>query len=88
MTLLAAVVGGLACGSMLGWRWRTIGLWLAVWAAMLVVQTLVVVEGDHVTDWSYWPVQAAILLVGLGLIWLGAMVRRWRTRRTLSPPAP
>lgn len=91
MTLLTALIGGLVCGAMLGWRRPTIVLWLGLWAAVLIVQTLFVVERDHVADRSYWPVQAGILLVGLGLLWLGAKLRTWRSRppvRSVSTAGP
>ena len=86
--MLAALVGGLTCGVILGWQRRTIVVWLALWATVLLVQTLFVVERDHVADWSYAPVQVAILLVGLGLIWLGATVRTWHTRRHARRASP
>ncbi len=78
MTLLTALIGGAACGYLLGWRPRAVLIWFAVWAAVLPVQTRVLVAPEHAGDWSYWPVQAAIAAVALGMIRLGAAARARR----------
>jgi hypothetical protein len=78
MTLLTALVGGVVCGYLLGWRPRAVLVWLAVWVVVLAVQTAALVAPEHVADWSYWPVQAAIVVVALGTIRLGAAARARR----------
>jgi hypothetical protein len=81
MTLATAIIGGLAAGYVFGWSRRAVAVWLAVWAVVLVVQTRFLVDPAAVADWSYWPVQAAILAVAMAMIRLGAGLRR----RRLSP---
>jgi hypothetical protein len=80
VTLLTALVGGLACGYLLGWRPRAVAVWLVVWALVLAVQTRFLVSPADVADWSYWPVQAVIVAVALGMLRVGAMVRAGRAR--------
>jgi hypothetical protein len=80
MTLITALIGGLAVGSLLGLHRKAFVVWLAIWAVVLAVQTLFLVDPDNADDPSYWPVQAAILVVGLGMIWLGAKLRARRSR--------
>ena len=84
MTLIVALVGGPACGALLGWRPRAVGVWLALWAAGLAVQTGALVAPEHVADWSYWPVQAGIVVLGLGR---SAWARRRERARRGAPPA-
>jgi hypothetical protein len=80
MTLATAIIGGLACGYLLGFGRRGFGAFLAIWAAVLTVQTLFLVPTEDVEDVLYWPFQAAILAVAVLMIWLGAKVRARRTR--------
>lgn len=80
MTLTTAIVGGLACGYFLGRRLKAVVVWLALWAVVLPVQTMFLVNPDNVDDWSYWPVQGAILVVAMGMIWLGAKLRARRSQ--------
>ena len=86
MTLLTALVGGLACGYVLGWRPRAVAVWLVVWAVVLAVQTRFLVAPANVADWSYWPVQAVIVAVALGMLRLGALVRAGRARAPGAAP--
>ncbi len=44
MTLITAVVAGLACGYFLGLRPKAFVVWLAVWAVVLVIQTIVLLN--------------------------------------------
>lgn len=78
MTLLTAIIGGVVCGYIFGMRRRAGIVWLAVWAVVLPIQTLLLVDPDNRGDWSYWPVQGAILLVAMVMIWLGARARQAR----------
>lgn len=79
MTLLTAVLLGLPLGYVVSpWR-RAFAVWLPVWAVVLTVQTTLLLDRKSVTDWSYWPVQAAILLLAVGMLRLGARLRRRRT---------
>ena len=80
MTLITALIAGPACGYLFGPRRKAFAVWLAIWAVVLFVQTRFVVPKDNVDDWSYWPVQAAILVVAAVMIWLGARLRARRAR--------
>ena len=75
MTLLLALFGGFVAGYLLGWSSRTVLLWLALWAVVLPLQTRFLVAAENVADWSYLPVQGAIVALALVLIRLGAAVR-------------
>jgi hypothetical protein len=86
MTLLTALVGGLACGYLLGWRPRAVLVWLAVWAVVLPVQTRFLVAPEHAADWSYWPVQAGIVVLALGMLRLGAAARARRAATGAARP--
>ncbi len=81
MTLITAVVAGLACGYFLGLRPKAFVVWLAVWAVVLVIQTIVLLKDGAFqwSDWSYWPVQAVILVLAMVMIWSGAKLRARRT---------
>jgi hypothetical protein len=85
MTLITALIGGLACGYLLTRRQTAIAVWLVMWAVVLPVQTRFLVNPENVADWSYWPVQAAIFGVAMGMIGLGAKLRARRSR-TSQPP--
>ena len=66
-------------------RRRALWTYLAVAAAVFPIQCLVVqAEGD--LDASYWPINAAILSIGVGLNRLGASLRA-RRRPALAPEA-
>ena len=88
MALIVALVGGPACGALLGWRPRAVGVWLILWAAGLAVQTGALVAPEHVADWSYWPVQAGIVVLGLVLLRLGAAARMRRAAGAAPPTTP
>jgi hypothetical protein len=81
MTLITAIIGGVVCGYSFGFRRKAVVVWLIVWAVVLPFQTLLLVGADSRGDWSYWPVQGAILLVAVAMIRIGAGVRAWRSRR-------
>jgi hypothetical protein len=83
MSLATAIIGGLVCGYFLGFGRRGFCVFLAVWVAVLAVQTLVVVSASDVgpprgDDRLYWPVQAIILTIAVLMLWLGAKVRARR----------
>lgn len=77
MTLITALVGGLACGYCPGRRPRAAAVWAVVLPMVLPVQTRLLVDPENGAD---WPVQAAILAVALGMIRLGATLRARRPR--------
>ena len=81
MTLITAIIGGLACGYIFGLRRQAFIVWLAVWAVVLPIQTLFLVDPDNRDDWSYWPVQAVILVVAVAMVWLGSRLRARLSRR-------
>ncbi len=80
MTLITAIVGGAASGYLLGWRPLAVAVWLAVWCVVVPIQTRFVVDPASAADRSYWPVQAVIVAVALGMIRLGAALRARRAR--------
>jgi len=76
MTLATAVLGGLLCGYFFGLRRRPLAVFFATWLAVLVFQTLALDPADVPPQaWEYVPVQAVILGIGLGMVWVGAKVR-------------
>lgn len=78
MTLIAAVVLGLALDCFLGFTRRALVAFGVVWLAVLRFQSVVVLdENDEVI---YWVLQVAIFALGAGLIWLSARARAWRAR--------
>jgi hypothetical protein len=85
MTLIAAIVAGLACGYALGFRPRALAVFLLGWIAVLAVQTWAVLDPKDVPPqaWEYVPVQVVILALGVAMIWIGAKIR---ARRAPSPP--
>lgn len=78
MTLITAVVLGFAAGYFLGFGRRALLTWSATWAVVLFVQSTVVLDESAFEDGSYWPIQAAILGIGVLVLWLGAKLRAWR----------
>jgi hypothetical protein len=80
MTLATAIIGGLLCGYFLGFGRRAFGVFLTVWATVLVGQTAFLVPSEDVEDVLYWPFQAIILGVAVLMVWLGARLRARRTR--------
>jgi hypothetical protein len=88
MTLITAIIGGLACGYIFGLRRQAFIVWLAVWAVVIPVQTLFLVDPENRDDVSYWPVQAAIVVIAAVMIWLGAWMRgRLRLFRRSQDPS-
>lgn len=74
MTLVTAIIGGLACGYFLGFGRRSFATLLPLWTAVAVVQTLFLVPTERV-DAGYWPFQGIILALAVLMVWLGATVR-------------
>ena len=83
MTLIAAVLGGLVCGYMMGFRVKSLAVFLSFWLVVLIVQTTVVLDREDVPPdaWEYVPVQVVILALGIGLIWVAAKARARFNRR-------
>lgn len=79
MNLIAMVLLGFPLGAFLTSRRRANLVLVAVFSAILPIQTIVV-RSDSPADinWMYPVVNAAILAGGLGLVTLGA---HWRNRR-------
>ena len=75
--LLAGPLGYFARSRLLGQM-----LYLAAWAIVFPIQTAQVYLGDgaHGHDWTYFPVNAVILALGIGLNQLGARMRERRLR--------
>lgn len=84
MTLITAIVLGLALGWIFGFTNRALVVFLPIWLVVLVLQTMFVVARARIPpkDWGYVPVQFAILAIAALMIWLGAKVRS-----RYSPPA-
>jgi hypothetical protein len=86
MELILAIAGA---GPMGFFASRGLALYLAAWAIVFPVQTVVVFSDGH-GEFSYWVVNAAILAGGVGLNRLGARLRRQRlaiTSTSAGPPA-
>src|SRR5688572_18101560 len=77
MTLMTAIVGGLACGYFLGVRPSALAVFVAIWVVVLIFQTFVALDAADVPPeaWSYVPVQVVILALGTGMIWVGMKAR-------------
>jgi hypothetical protein len=80
MELIAAI---LLAGPLGYFARRGLALYLAVWAVILPVQT-VVVFGNGDGELSYWVVNAAILAFGIGLNRLGHRLRVSRRKIRVS----
>jgi hypothetical protein len=80
MTLVTAIIVGLACGYFIGLRAKGFLVFVAVWATVLVIQTLWVVPKEDTTDVLYWPFQAGIFIIGVVMVWLGSKVQVRRNR--------
>lgn len=72
MELIAAVLFAFPLGRWLGPK-RGLIAYLVLWAVVFPVQT-VSVHADAGLDWAYFPVNAAILALGIAL-------NRWGARR-------
>ena len=90
------LINALVLAGPLGWlirdRRRSLGLWLAVWAVVLPIQTVVVARSssDDVTDPLYVVFNAGILALGIALNVAGGRLRARRDARagtTASNPA-
>jgi hypothetical protein len=81
MTLITAIIVGLACGYFLGLRPKGFIVFGAIWSVMLMFQTFVALDKEDIPPeaWAYVPVQIVILGVGAAMLWLGT---RLRTRVT------
>jgi hypothetical protein len=84
MELILAILLAAPTGFLLRSYRRGLAVYLAAWAIVLPIQTVVVYShGDG--GWLYWPINAAILAAGVGLNRLGATVgRRRRSRNTAA----
>jgi len=82
MTLITAVIAGLACGYFLGLSRKAVAIFVVVWSVVLIVQTFFMLDKEDVPPeaWSYIPVQIVILAIGAGLLWLGAKLRSRSSR--------
>jgi hypothetical protein len=60
-------------------RRRSLGLYLAAWAVIFPLQTVVVRDNGQL-EWSYWVVSAAILALGVALNHAGRRLRARRAR--------
>ena len=79
MELINALVLAGPLGFLIRDRRRSLGVWLAVWAVVMPIQTIVVVRSsDDASDPLYPVVNAAILALGIGLNVLGARLRARR----------
>jgi hypothetical protein len=78
MELIAAVLIAGPAGYFARTARQGLVLYLAVWAVIFPVQTVVVyLDTDpHGNDWMYWVVNAVILAGGIGLNRLGHRLRR------------
>lgn len=76
MELILAIAGAGPLGFFAS---RGLALYLAAWAIVFPLQTVVVFSDGH-GDASYWVVNAAILAGGVGLNRLGARLRRRASR--------
>ncbi len=77
MTLITAIVLGLASGWLFGFTNRALVVFLPIWLVVLVLQTVFVLERERIPpeDWGYVPVQFVILAIAALMIWLGAKLR-------------
>jgi hypothetical protein len=80
--ILATLLAG-PTGYLLRSYRRGLAVYLAAWAIVLPLQTVVVYSQDD-GGWQYWLVNAAILAVGIGLNRLGWTVGRRRRNRTAA----
>ena len=78
MELILAVVIAGPVGYFSATRKRGLLTYLALWAVVFPIQTIVVYSVDDDGDALYWLVNALILCLGLGLNRLGSVLRERR----------
>jgi hypothetical protein len=84
MELILAVLAAGPIGFFVRRYERGVAAYLAAWAIVLPIQTVVVYSQDD-GGWLYWVLNALILAGGVGLNRLGsALARRRRTRNVAS----
>jgi hypothetical protein len=82
MELILAILVAGPVGYLTATRRRGIVIYLAAWAVVFPIQTLVVYSmGDSGSDALYWVFNALILTGGLTLNQLGSVLRARRHRR-------
>jgi hypothetical protein len=86
MTLITAIIVGLACGYFLRLRPKAFIVFGAIWSVVLIFQTFVALDKEDVPPeaWAYVPVQVVILGVGAAMLWLGAKLRSRSARARLA----
>jgi hypothetical protein len=86
--ILALTVAG-PLGYFARTRSRGLVLYLLAWCVVFPIQTAVVLGGTDPSgdDWSYWPINAAILALGIGLNRLGATRAERRAAAVDGRPA-
>jgi hypothetical protein len=78
MELILAVLGAGPIGYLTSTRRKGLLIYLAVWAVVFPIQTVVVFKGDPGSDALYWVFNALILGLGIGLNRLGSVIRERR----------
>jgi hypothetical protein len=80
MELINAILLAGPIGYLVRHRRRSVVTYLALWAAVLPIQTISISHEGHLVPF-YWVVNALILCLGLAANHQGARLRRARHRR-------
>ena len=77
MTLITAIVAGLACGYFLGFAQKGFLVFTGIWLLVLLFQSFVALDKEDVPPeaWEYVPVQIVIFAIGTLMLRLGAYAR-------------
>jgi hypothetical protein len=86
MELILAILGAGPIGYFTETRRKGLLIYLAAWAVVFPVQCIVV-NGNGDLDASYWPINALILAVGIGLNRFGSIQREKREKKQRTKTA-
>ena len=77
MTLVTAIIGGLAFGWFFGFTKKTFVVFAPIWLAVLIFQTTVLLADENIPpeDWVYVPVQVVIAGIAVLMVFAGAKLR-------------
>ena len=81
MELILAVLGAGPIGYFTSTRRKGLLFYLAAWAVVFPIQTIVVLSMDESNDPLYWVINAAILCAGIGLNRFGSVLRERHTAK-------
>jgi hypothetical protein len=81
MELVLAVLGAGPIGYFTSTRRKGLLYYLAAWAVVFPIQTVVVLGNDETGEPLYWVFNAVILAAGIGLNRLGSVLRERHTAK-------